>query len=1292
MTMKMKASLEKRQYKYIFVDAKGEPHIPVPITSGDDFGLDNTCQAMVELQTFFGKKEGVPGVQKSIQDYITDLELDITLLKQSHKADDQARLAKRRARLTKLKALQKIVNDLCNDEKLSSALMKWSYPKPIQRALADEKPQAIFAASLDPRMRDGTLGIHPKVATFSVSRGLGPEPTAHGLGADVRAMLECVKDVIMQVPNADGMRVAIGEHALKEYKKVTVDSEADLTQLKDCLARAYVQIAGRPSPGIRDKLNTLAESYGDMTRDVDYTNLMKLTANSKTATDAVDQILTGTIQADIAALVDNSPFNDIDVRGEADERDRLTKWIQAFLALVNMHCNVVSGQKLNFGQILEKDNAFGQGFITALENAIKSKTGIANAVIQFINMYHPRFGLKEPLSAERIDKIKKDFHQKYHGHGHGTGLKDARHLDEILFFVPEIRTGDFYVHGYKIGLHLSRFVREMGSPHAAFFTGKNPVLASQVVDEKSAEPRRLPSENVLEPDHAYEIDFDTLLQPGQPHSSEVLTRLLSQDVQDEKSPGQKKFFTLIAPGLRDRIKASSYWPEVSKGVLKRLSSGAMKEFSKTWGVVGFAFHVSFDMEQAFYTKASSDRGATSLLGFSGPEKLRSALKMYEIKGDFSVDPNEAGGYTVTFSDPGDIERVQKLYEQAKEFMHLSRSILKTLYLEATRIKGSDLKHEGTIGKAKESLEILGIREEEHYQSLNYAGHDGCIMQSTDPNAFQQIRDLHRRRFVTLPAYQLTNEEVRAICKAAYIEVKSDEELPQALARAVAYPSVNPWEDHGALDILVAAIDVLPAARGGGIRVVVEEDRNLPSKWQNGITKLLKRCPHAKPINHPYFDQAAASPEAIAAQEEREARERAALDAQMAQFMAAMPGSVAAAAAPGLEIKGPGVHAAVSAGPAVAAVPSADQLSGGDINSLMATFVSATFGAQGAAASPVPAAVSGVAAEAPAVSPAPAAVGVDAAEQERRRLAAEAEVRRQYDLRLAEEKRAAAAAAVAARDKTIQQSLAAIAARADAARVMLDNASTPHKKKPSALKKFMSILLAVGSFVAGFAAISATGGASLLLLAPVGQFFLGHSINMMRPGKGHAVIGIVIPTLIAIAMVGLAAFIIFSGGTGLAALGFVSLVDVSAGAQAAITGVAGLFASYGGLRLGKGFSTTTESKGFTLILTALAVGIGTYVGIVSGVLPAMVAISLVTAAVMSIYVFCFKKPPAPSHSSVMGNEDDNENARDAVAVDATQAAALRAQLSATQALSDPASVVAPVVGHSPAAQPVLIATA
>lgn len=197
---------------------------------------------------------------------------------------------------------------------------------------------------------------------------------------------------------------------------------------------------------------------------------------------------------------------------------------------------------------------------------------------------------------------------------------------------------------------------------------------------------------------------------------------------------------------------------------------------------------------------------------------------------------------------------------------------------------------------------------------------------------------------------------------------------------------------------------------------------------------------------------------------------------------------------------------------------------------------------------------------------------------------------------------------------------------------------PSKKKGSQWKALVALLLMFGTLIGAGVTAVATGGASLLLLAPVVQFFL--SAHMRERNMGREWADTFLRVFLALGMLG------FGVGMMLLTSGLGSLVllglEISIGYElVSVLAAASLFSCYGGSSLG-GALSVLGGKVVTAIMTALAAGVGIGIGVVSGVLPAMAAVTFVLAVMMLPYVLYCKDSVPPLRDDELTDDEGHDD--------------------------------------------------
>jgi hypothetical protein len=165
----MKIHLREQLFaKYLYVSPDNLVHVLMPIVSGTEIGLDNTCKAVFSLQEFWNK--GSNSTQKAnIKDaliaYKDDLESDLSLL-----APDTLLAQQKQERLTQINAYLEVVKHLeqhlelnCLNESIPS------YPKPLEELMQNKETSNLYSMVLRPTKEDGYLRLEAANPVFSVA-------------------------------------------------------------------------------------------------------------------------------------------------------------------------------------------------------------------------------------------------------------------------------------------------------------------------------------------------------------------------------------------------------------------------------------------------------------------------------------------------------------------------------------------------------------------------------------------------------------------------------------------------------------------------------------------------------------------------------------------------------------------------------------------------------------------------------------------------------------------------------------------------------------------------------------------------------------------------------------------------------------------------------------------------------------------------------------------------------------------------------------------------------------------
>ncbi|KTD60313.1 hypothetical protein Lsan_2091 [Legionella santicrucis] len=138
----------------------------MPVVSGTDIGLDNTCKAVSSLQEFFGKgNDSKTTLKGALLAYQEALKQDLSLL-----GADSVLAQQKQERLTQIEAYLNVVKHLEHHEELECLNKGFpSYPRPLEGMLQDKSGSNLHSIILRPTRQDAYIRSEASIPLFSVA-------------------------------------------------------------------------------------------------------------------------------------------------------------------------------------------------------------------------------------------------------------------------------------------------------------------------------------------------------------------------------------------------------------------------------------------------------------------------------------------------------------------------------------------------------------------------------------------------------------------------------------------------------------------------------------------------------------------------------------------------------------------------------------------------------------------------------------------------------------------------------------------------------------------------------------------------------------------------------------------------------------------------------------------------------------------------------------------------------------------------------------------------------------------
>ena len=417
--------------RYIYINpVTNTVHLLMPIMSGTDIGLDNTCQSVSSLREFFGVLDANrhSAAVRVLMDYKDALVFDLNYMPVSEEKSGKA------YRLSQIDIYLDILRQVRNDTQIRSPLLKPFplYPEPLVTLMQADDAN-LHSIILRPKQQDNYLRMTAIEPTFSANHN--------------------------QVVNGQVVtQASVLDDSLRQDLTLPTKSQEELL-----IARLLANHPGLPVKfdAIKDALIDEINTYLGMTVNFEFTQGTRY-AGSVPMTEAyihkqlgidadnpatTEEYVNGLIQYCTPNLFDNvdvSPFYTV------NNSERLSILTQFFLAELNIACREQRITGANFGQILESDVRLFQDFAKTLEEALKQSAQVEESLIQYINQHQQRFKLTELISEESVQALKKRFKS------HWEHIKESPHFDEFMLLGE--KKGLFVTHQGCIATHFANVI------------------------------------------------------------------------------------------------------------------------------------------------------------------------------------------------------------------------------------------------------------------------------------------------------------------------------------------------------------------------------------------------------------------------------------------------------------------------------------------------------------------------------------------------------------------------------------------------------------------------------------------------------------------------------------------------------------------------------------------------------------------------------------------------------------------------------------------------------------------
>lgn len=408
--------------RYIYINpVSNKVHLMMPVVSGTEIGLDNTCKSVSSLMEFFGKS--TDATRKTAYDeliaYKAALEFDMSLIayESELKAKKEERLEQINCYIVSIETVQK--SDVLTG--LTTAFP--TYPQPLQR-LMQEQDTNLYSMVLRPENMDSWLRFVNPV--FSVKR--------EGDSLFFQRLQQDYKSIdFSALPNAKAR--------LYTAVLASLDGSFDFEKIQRVLTQESKKLFKVDINFHKDMENkTVTKDYVDdiMFRDE--------STPPVTASEYIEDLI-GLCAPRLFDTIEQSPFYCVKT---AEELSVLT---QFFLGILNIHCFSNKSTTANFGAVLDASENLSKEITALISSALTRGSNIEEVLLNYVDANSVAFGLTKELASCDMGDIKKKFTEQY------AQIKESPHFDEFIVLDGNKR-GSFFTHQGSICVDFAKFTSD----------------------------------------------------------------------------------------------------------------------------------------------------------------------------------------------------------------------------------------------------------------------------------------------------------------------------------------------------------------------------------------------------------------------------------------------------------------------------------------------------------------------------------------------------------------------------------------------------------------------------------------------------------------------------------------------------------------------------------------------------------------------------------------------------------------------------------------------------------------
>lgn len=338
--------------------------------------------------------------------------------------------------------------------------------------------------------------------------------------------------------------------------------------------------------------------------------------------------------------------------------------LQLFLAIINVYYYALTGERKNFGEVLDNKRKVMDAFISKVTLAMHDNFNIEKHIFDFIDEHKSQF-FGRPLTKDEKETIQKRFTDIC------NTLTDGKlpHYDEFLINILH-KKGDFNVLKNKLSISVARFTKYHNRfLYLGHFRGKK--LPTTVPFHDT---------NELDADKSNtNLTIDLSLEQFYAMQPSVLVETLLSVQKDEM------YFESLTDAAVNNFKKRQDWEEIYDLVLNHSSMTrvTLDKFSTKFKLSQYLYPLTLTEVEAIFASAALKSAANpkpgtsdyneELFSFatfieSGVDKLKLALSILDISFD-DISLNGNGGYYIKFKNANSKEVMDTIKQIAAEMRY-----------------------------------------------------------------------------------------------------------------------------------------------------------------------------------------------------------------------------------------------------------------------------------------------------------------------------------------------------------------------------------------------------------------------------------------------------------------------------------------------------------------------------------------------------------------------------------------------------------------------------------------------